>query len=336
MNEIFSEGNKMVRTEKELFPIIVMGGSAGSFNALVTLLDTFPHELKAAILVVLHLSPTSNVSFIVQHLQQHTSLRCKFASDGEILESGTLYFALPQKHLLVSENKIILGNGADENRFKPSIDVLFRAAAVHLRERVIGIIFSGFLDDGVSGMAAIKSCGGVCIVQDPADAANADLPIAVITAVDPHYSLPAERMYEAILSSTQTERKKVTNIPQELIEESRIAEKALSNIDQTRKLGTQSLFTCPECGGSLWHITENGISRYRCFTGHAYSELNLMEKQNESLLLTLWTALRMFEERKKLLQKVPQTFNIDRRQQELEKHISTLKVLLTDIQKIVQ
>lgn len=221
-------------TDGNLFSIIVVGGSAGSFNALIALLESLTEELKAAILIVLHLSPNSNVSFLVEHLQQHSAFLCKIASESETIKSQTIYFSVPQAHLLVSDKKIILGKGSDENRFKPSIDVLFRSAAVHFRECVIVVILSGFLDDGAAGMKAIQQCGGVCIV-----------------------------------------------------------------------LGTQSLFTCPDCGGSLWHIDEDGVSRCRCFTGHALSENYLMEKQNESVLLTLWTALRIFKERKKLLQKCP-------------------------------
>ena len=65
-----------------------------------------------------------------------------------------------------------LGRGPSENRFPPSIDVLFRSAAVSHRERVIGIVLSGLLNDGTTGMNAIKKCGGYCIVQDPNEVPN--------------------------------------------------------------------------------------------------------------------------------------------------------------------
>jgi two-component system chemotaxis response regulator CheB len=122
-------------------------------------------------------------------------------------------------------------------------------------------------------------------------------------------------------------------VPQSLIQETSIAEKMLTDIDDTKILGTQSLFTCPDCGGTLFHI-KDGVSRYRCFTGHAFTEAGLLEKQSEKLLMTLWICIRMFEEKSKLLEKMPQSVSIKKRQKDLEEHLSTLKSLLADIQEL--
>jgi two-component system chemotaxis response regulator CheB len=316
------------------FSVILIGGSAGSFHALLTLLHSLPEKLNAAVCVVMHLASNSNVTYLIQHLQQSTSLKCRLASDGDPIASGSLYLAGPNVHMLLSEQRILFGDGPDENRFKPSIDVLLRSAAVEFRERTIGIILSGLLDDGVAGMMAIKECGGICVVQDPTDAEYGALPIAVLKKLDADHVLPVADMGTVLTRLINQKRKPVRKIPKALADEAAVAEKMLTEIDDTRKLGTQSLFTCPDCGGTLFHIQDRGLSRYRCFTGHAYSENGLVEKQNESLLVTLWTSIRMFEERRKLLEKMPKTTSIHKRLLDLNQHISILKNLLADIQKL--
>ena len=110
---------------------------------------------------------------------------------------------------------------------------------------------------------------------------------------------------------------------------------AISDIDDTRQLGTQSLFTCPDCGGTLFHITDGSLSRFRCFTGHAYTEKELLNDQNENIQVTLWVALRMLEEKKKLLGKIKDPLNhYSKKIKEIEVHISRLKDLLIDLDKI--
>jgi two-component system chemotaxis response regulator CheB len=80
--------------------------------------------------------------------------------------------------------------GTRENKYRPSIDVLFRTAAVAYRSRVIGVILTGLLDDGTSGMYAIKRCGGICIVQEPDEAQYADMPKSVLNRLEVDYRLP--------------------------------------------------------------------------------------------------------------------------------------------------
>jgi two-component system chemotaxis response regulator CheB len=311
----------------------VIGGSAGSFHALLTLVRSLPNDFNVAVCVVMHLAPNSNVSFLIQHIQNTTSFTCKLAKDGEKVRPGFLYLAIPDVHLLLARQHLKFGDGPDENRFKPSIDVLFRSAAVDFRERTIGIIISGLLDDGVAGMAAINRCGGICLVQDPTDAEYPDLPLAVLEKVEADHIVPVREAAAVLLKAVQQKRP-ARKVPKALAQEVEIAERMLTEIDETRKLGTQSLFTCPSCGGTLFHVQDDALSRYRCFTGHAFSENGLLEKQNEGVLMTLWTSLRLLEERKKMLEKIPQTARTKKRQRDLNKHVSTLKALLADVERL--
>jgi two-component system chemotaxis response regulator CheB len=315
------------------FPIVVVGASAGGFNPLLQLLRSLPPESNAAVFIVIHMSEFSNAGFLVSHLQKYTSFKCKLPAHGERVKERTVYFGIPGMHLMISKNKIIYGTGSDENNFKPSIDVLFRTAAVEFNSRVIGIILSGLMDDGVAGMQAIKNCGGICIVQDPSEAQYPALPLAAISKINADYIVRASSMDQIILKAAKKPNKKKITIPTELKEEVAIAQNMLTGIDETRKLGLQSVFTCPDCGGTMWHIKDKELSRFRCFTGHAFSEATLLEKQGKNIESTLWIALRLMEERKKMLDKYPALQRKSDRS-EIEAHIVRLKLLLTDLLKL--
>jgi two-component system chemotaxis response regulator CheB len=64
-----------------------------------------------------------------------------------------------------------------------------------------------------------------------------------------------------------------------------------------RKRGRLTVFTCPECGGSMWQVDEKALTRFRCHTGHVYYGEGLLEEQSEILEAALWTAVRAFREK---------------------------------------
>lgn len=159
--------------------LIIIGTSAGGINALSKIVEGFSSSIDAAILIVIHVSKSSNSQNIAEILQRHTTLKCVVAENLLKIERGIIYIAPPNQHLMVSGSVFKLTNGVQENKYRPAIDVLFRSAAVQYRNQVIGIILTGMLDDGSSGMFAVKSCGGICIVQDPQEAEFSDMPQSV-------------------------------------------------------------------------------------------------------------------------------------------------------------
>ncbi|MBC7947440.1 MAG: chemotaxis protein CheB, partial [Chitinophagaceae bacterium] len=164
--------------------IVVIGASAGGLNALSELVQTLQKGLDVAYCIVLHLSRKGIGDFVVHRLKQVTSMTCSLAVDGAPVKKDNIYIARPNQHLLVKDNHFLLGAGPEENRFRPSIDVLFRSAAAVYSSHTIGIILSGLLDDGTSGMWAIKRSGGTCIVQDPNEAEYPDMPLSVINNME--------------------------------------------------------------------------------------------------------------------------------------------------------
>jgi len=323
--------------------IIVVGASAGGLTALGELVTYFKTGMDAAVCIVLHLSRTGIGDFLMQRLQPLTPLACRMGKAGMAIERDCIYIAPPNGHLLVKEDKIIIGHGPEENRWRPSIDVLFRSAAVAYDGHTIGIILTGLLNDGTAGMMAIKKSGGACIVQDPNEAEYPDMPLSVLNSLEVDYCVPLSGMADAIGEVLQ---KKVSapkqRVPEEIKTESVIAEKMATSLEMPAKLGEKSVYACPDCGGGLWLIKDGNLDRYRCHIGHSYTEKDLVLKQGEQIESTLWVALRMMEERTALLKKMEN----ERRQRgfmrtaayqqqrvdELQMHIDELKKLIFQIQ----
>ena len=110
--------------------IVVIGASAGGLEALCEMAGSLQKGLDTCYCIVLHLSRKGIGDFVVHRLSQVTSMHCSLAKDSEELKPDRIYIARPNKHMLVKDNKIKLGAGPEENRWRPSIDVLLRSAAV--------------------------------------------------------------------------------------------------------------------------------------------------------------------------------------------------------------
>jgi two-component system chemotaxis response regulator CheB len=322
--------------------IIVIGASAGGLNSVIQLTSQLKGSLDAAVLIVLHLRKLTTNNMVAERLQAQSEFTCKLAKDGESLRKGHAYIGPPDQHLVLKKGKIVLGEGPQENLWRPSIDVLFRSAAAAYDSRVTGIILSGLMYDGTSGMLAIKRCGGTCIVQDPEEAEYPDMIQSVLQNVEVDYCLPLETM-GAVLEEKIRNGVNKHDIPDDVRAEAEIAERMALGIENVEALGERSVYICPDCGGGLWEMINDQVVRYRCHTGHVYNENELLIRQSEALENTLWTALRMMEERKNLLDKMSReernkgwkltAENKEERSRDLKAHIDRLQEILFETKK---
>ena len=282
--------------------IVVVGASAGGFEVLKTLVSQLPLDFPAAVLVVWHMMPQSP-SILADILSRHGPLPAKQAVNGEAIEPGHIYVARPDHHLMVESGQVWVTHGPKENRFRPSVDVLFRSAAVSYGRRAIGVVLTGSLDDGASGLFAIKERGGVAVVQDPVEAPYYDMPIYAMKSTVVDYVLPVAAMGSTLLRLVneplmEQEERPVSDI---MATEVRIArEDHALDIGVTR-LGEPSIFTCPECHGTLLQIKEGRHLRFRCHTGHAFSLNSLLVEVTKSIEDALWNGVRVIEESQMLL-----------------------------------
>lgn len=325
----------------EIRNLIAIGASAGGIKAIIKVLEGFPETIDAAIMIVLHLSRKSSSENIVEIFQRHTALQCEVAKDMMPLEKGKVYLAQPEQHLMVKGHIIRLNQGPEENRYRPSIDVLFRSVAVHFGNRAIGIILTGMLDDGTSGMYAIKSCGGLCLIQNPSEAEYANMPQNVLNRVEIDFMADLAEIPIIVKDILNKPLPPQIAIPNELKVEADITEKLMSDINDLKKIAKQSDFVCPDCGGGLWQIKNDPLHRYRCYTGHVYTEKLLQEVQDLKIEESIWVSIRMLEEKRNMLQLLisrrnqnsenSTVFSLNKRVEEISEHIKRLKALVVKL-----
>jgi two-component system, chemotaxis family, protein-glutamate methylesterase/glutaminase len=270
--------------------LIVVGASAGGVEPLVTLARTLPADLPAAVFVVLHIPPQGR-SLLASILDRSGPLPAHPARDGEPIEHGRIYVAPPDCHLSMDDVVHVL-KGPRENRNRPSIDVLFRSAAEH-GNRVIGVVLSGTLDDGTAGLSAIKRAGGTAIVQEPGETIYSSMPRSALAEVDVDHVLPAARIGECI---AQLVRESIPEVSPVMTDDPQLP--TLADLELPSE--PASAFTCPECGGALWEVTEGEVLVYRCHVGHAFSQDAINGAQAEHVESALWSALRALKEKSAL------------------------------------
>ena len=162
--------------------IIVIGASAGGIEALGELLPALPADLRAAVAVVLHIAPSQR-SMFTDLFAGRCALSVLEVEDKQSIEAGSVYFAPPDYHLLVEGDRTwSLTQDEPVNFSRPSIDVLFETAAEVYGSGLLGIILSGYGNDGSAGMLAIRRAGGVTWAQDPATAPATPMPSSPIDA----------------------------------------------------------------------------------------------------------------------------------------------------------
>jgi two-component system chemotaxis response regulator CheB len=161
------------------------------------------------------------------------------------------------------------------------------------------------LDDGAAGLWSIKRQGGTAIVQDPAEAEYPAMPQNAMDTAEVDSSLPAAEIGKKLLElAAETVRDGDEDAPESMLDEVRMATENDSNIEELDRLGERTPFTCPECGGVLWELSDTGNPRFRCHVGHAYSMVTFEAEQAVRVEAALWAALRVLEENERLARRL--------------------------------
>jgi two-component system chemotaxis response regulator CheB len=323
--------------------LVVIGASAGGVNALQEVVAHLPPEFPAAVLVVLHVA-SSGTSVLPQILSRSGPLPAAFARNGDALQRGQIYVAPADHHMLVHDGHITLTQGPRENGHRPAIDPLFRSAARARGGRTIGVILSGLLDDGASGLRFIKDRGGTVVVQDPEESLFPSMPLAALALTPADKTASAAEIAAALCELIEMPIEHPRAHPEANGDADR-PEEGIAGLDRveledpsdTARLleGPPSALTCPECGGALWEQDNGGSLRFACHVGHAYSLASLIEEQGRSLENTLWSAVRALEERADMHRRLSRRSTTSRsddykeRAREAERHARALREMLS-------
>src|ERR1017187_461888 len=136
-------------------PIVVAGASAGGLSAFVSLIRQLPEDFPAPLLLVQHISADASGNTLLDALNKCGTLKCMHAVQGLQVRQGYAYLAPSDHHIMVEKKgRLLVTKGAQENRYRPAIDPLFRSAAVAFGNKVTGILLTGYLDDGTAGLIA--------------------------------------------------------------------------------------------------------------------------------------------------------------------------------------
>jgi len=282
--------------------VVAIGASAGGVEALSRVAAGLAADVPYAYLMVLHV-PAGAPSILDRIVDRNGPLPAVAAEDGDTLQPGQIYVSRPDRHLMVSDHRVMLSQGPTENGHRPAINALFRSVAVEFGPRAVGVLLSGVLDDGVLGLGAIRSRGGTTIGQSPEDALFAALPTNAQNAgvLDRQAAASAIGAVLKELSHRDIEEPDMEH-DAALNLENRIAMAPRFSTDfNTEQLGAPSGYTCPDCNGSLISITKG---HFRCQVGHAWTAEALLAARDEEVEGALWVAVRSLQEKARLARQI--------------------------------
>jgi two-component system chemotaxis response regulator CheB len=235
---------------------LVVGGSAGSIEALVEVVARLPPGLPAAVLVTVHVGGNSRSS-LPQVLARAGRLPAAHARNGEPLRRGRIYVAPPDLHLLAVAGTARLSGGPRVNRHRPAVDAMFASAARWGGDTVVAVVLSGVLDDGAVGAALVARAGGRVLVQDTADALFDSMPRAALSAVPGAVTAPAAGL-ASVIGTTFHDLlggRGGTGVD-EIEGEPEMAGPHMGDSDEPGFLSADETrltrLSCPECNGGAW------------------------------------------------------------------------------------
>ncbi len=317
--------------------IIAIGGSAGAIGAIKTLCDSLPADIPAAVCIVVHVGARGN-DVMADIFGRRCSIPVTTAVDGERLQQGHVYVAAADHHLIVLDDTIRLGRGPRENLARPAIDPLLRSVGLSHGSRAIGVVLTGMLNDGAAGLADLKRCGGVTVVQNPVEAKEREMPLAALAASDIDYQTPIAELGALLKVLATAPPAPPAPPPDDIRLEVEIALGRPIGSSEMSLLGHPVGLSCPGCGGVLSQMKSAPPLRFRCQVGHGYTGETLAAEQEDSVDEAMRVALRIVEERAVLTQKMAEearrsgmrlsAASYERTSAQSRRHVETLREAL--------
>lgn len=270
--------------------IIAIGASQGGVQVLQKIASGLPPDFAGSLLIVLHIG--AEQSMLPAILTAAGPLPARPARNGEAIEPGTIYVAPPDRHLLVHDGHLQLSHGPRENYVRPAVDPLFRSVAEYSGSDAIGVVLTGRLNDGTSGLFEIKQRGGIAIVQDPAGAEAPSMPQSALDNVAVDFCLPADAIAGQLVRLMK-ERAQPAAQPAE-------KHRGANAMTTEPPLATPVAQTCPECGGAMLEESLGTLTRFRCHIGHIMTAEVLAATQLDALEYDVAAVLRFLNERSHL------------------------------------
>jgi two-component system, chemotaxis family, protein-glutamate methylesterase/glutaminase len=295
--------------------IVVLGGSAGSLEPMKMIVRCLPPDFPGSIFVVVHLAPRGK-SVLGQLLSQASALPTVTVDRDQSFDRGKIYIAPPDRHLVVAEGHMHLTRSPKEGLHRPSINVTFRTAALAYRERVVGVLLSGMLDDGASGLWEIARNGGVTVVQNLQEASFPSMPMSAVEDAPVNYQLRAAEIGPMLIKLASG------------------SEVDMPKLRESSKHNRFSGFTCPECRGPLYEHAEPPLE-FRCRVGHVFPLKTLLDEETSTQERKMYEAIVALEEGADLAEYaaargVATNGNLTKEAEQLRRHAAAIRRLIEE------
>lgn len=185
--------------EKNLFPIVGIGASAGGLEALEQFLSNVPENSGLAYVVIQHLDP-KHKGMLPELLQRISMMKVYQVKDRMVVNRNCIYVIPPNASMSILKGVLRLFQPIEERGLRLPIDFFFRSLADDYKENSVGIVLSGMGSDGSAGLRAIKEKNGIVLVQDPSNAKFESMPRNAINSVPVDIVAPASELSARLMA----------------------------------------------------------------------------------------------------------------------------------------
>jgi two-component system chemotaxis response regulator CheB len=183
-----------------VYKAIIIGGSAGSFQVVASILQAMPPDFNLPIIICLHRLKHVRSGF-VEALSIKSKIPVLEPYDKDIIKPGKAYLAPANYHMYIElGNRFALSTEENVNHSRPSIDLSFITAANAYQNKLVGVILSGANKDGAYGLRVIADMGGFTIVQDPSQCEMPTMTEGAIQLSDKHNVWTVEKIINFLIN----------------------------------------------------------------------------------------------------------------------------------------
>jgi chemotaxis response regulator CheB len=172
------------------FPIVCVGGSAGSTTAYAQLLKHLPPEVGVAIVIVNHIRRTS--ATLHKILPHSTKMPVELITEGLPIQPNHVFIVPGGRDLQVLDGTFRLRPMSKPKGWPNVITIFLLSLAQNWGGKLVAVIVSGLDADGAEALREIKEAGGITIAQSPDTAEWSDMPASAIETGYIDHILPAE------------------------------------------------------------------------------------------------------------------------------------------------
>jgi two-component system chemotaxis response regulator CheB len=182
--------------------VVAIGASTGGPPALQGILNSLGARLPFCVVISQHM-PAGFTRTFAERLNRLSSLEVKEAQDGDVLLPGKAFVAPGGYNMVFQrrEDSVVarIVKPAAEDRYVPSVDVMFSSCAELFGRRLVGVVLTGMGNDGRRGVVSIKNAGGQILAESEQTAVVYGMPREAVATGMVDRIVPLDGMAREIL-----------------------------------------------------------------------------------------------------------------------------------------